>query len=165
MNPFNASTDPQRYAIWDRLVRADCEAFVAGDWDMIEDDFDHDHFEGIRCGNSADPANWQIAFPSLDHYRDSWLDASRLFCAKQFANGMTPRDAIFARTQLTRIDIAGDRALAHKQFQGTVPLADGSALSDRRQSLFRLHRRADSPWGWRIVGFLGQLPLHLPDDT
>ena len=25
----------------------------------------------------------------------------------------------------------------------------------------RLHRRSDSPWGWRIVGFLGQLPLEV----
>jgi hypothetical protein len=71
------------------------------------------------------------------------------------------RESIFARTHLTEIDIAVNRALCLKKFHGVIPLADGSAIADARQSLFRLHRRADSPWGWRIVGFLGQLPLHV----
>lgn len=161
MNPFDASTDAERHAIWDRLVRADCEAFVAGDWSMIEGDFDANNFEGIRCGNSANPADWQLAFPDLASYRDSWLAASKQFVGRRFAHGTTPRDAIFVRTHLNEIDIAGDRALCRKKFHGVVPLVDGSAISDARQTVFRLHRRADSPWGWRIVGFLGQLPLHV----
>jgi hypothetical protein len=159
VNPFDASSDPQRHAIWDRLVRADCEAFIAGDWGMIEDDFDAEHFEGVRCQNSANPDDWRIAFPDLAGYRDSWLAASKQFAARKFAGGVTPREAIFARTHLNTIDITGDRALCHKKFHGVVPLADASVLVDARQSLFRLHRRADSRWGWRIVGFLGQLPL------
>jgi hypothetical protein len=161
VNPFDASTDPDRHAIWDRLVRADCEAFVAGDWARVENDFDVDAFEGIRCGNSSNPADWHIAFADLAAYRDSWLAASREFLAKRFAGGVSHRDAIFARTHLSRIDISGDRALCHKQFHGKLALADGSVLGDARQSLFRLHRRADSPLGWKIVGFLGQLPLQV----
>ena len=161
MNPFDASSDSERHAIWDRLVRADCEAFVAGDWSMIEDDFDAEHFEGIRCQNSPSPSDWQLAFPDLPSYRDSWLVASKQFIGRELAKGMTPRDAIFARTHLNDIGIARDRALCRKTFHGVVPLADGSTLSDARQTLFRLHRRADSPWGWRIVGFLGQLPLEI----
>jgi hypothetical protein len=158
-NPFDHATDPERHAIWERLVRADGEAFVAGDWTAIADDFDADCFEGIRCGGSADPARWQLTFADLPAYRASWLTASKQFRAKPFAAGSGPRDAIFARTHLDRIDIAGDRALCHKQFYGSVNLADGTVLDDRRQTLFRLHRRANSPCGWKIVGFLGQLPL------
>ena len=159
MNPFDATTDAERHAIWDRLVRADSEAFIAGDWSMIEDDFDAEQFEGIRCQNSANPDDWRLAFPELADYRDSWLAASKQFVSRKFPGGITARDAIFARTHLNEIHIAGDRALCHKKFHGVVPLADASLLADARQSLFRLHRRADSPWGWRIVGFLGQLPL------
>ena len=162
LNPFHAITDRERYVIWERLVRVDSEAFVAGDWSMIEGDFDRDHFEGLRCGNSADPKNWHVAFADVDAYRDSWLDASRQFRAKKFANGVTHRQAIFARTHLTQIELAGGRALCHKQFHGEVKLADGSSLGGgSRQTLFRLHRQKDSSWGWRIVGFLGQLPLQI----
>jgi hypothetical protein len=161
-NPFHTIRDRERYVIWERLVRVDCEAFVAGDWAMIENDFDRDHFEGVRCANSADPDDWRLALADVDAYRDSWLDASRQFRAKRFANGITHRQAIFARTHLAQIEIAGSRALCHKKFRGDVKLADGTLLGGgNRQTLYRLHRRADSPWGWRIVGFLGQLPLQI----
>jgi hypothetical protein len=61
-NPFDAGSDPDRHFIWDRLVRADSEAFVGGDWGIIEDDFDAEAFEGIRCQQSANPDDWRIAF-------------------------------------------------------------------------------------------------------
>jgi hypothetical protein len=160
-NPFDPIAETERHAIWQRLVCVDGEAFIAGNWSMIEDDFDANAFEGIRCDHSADPTRWHLAFPDLASYRDSWLKASEEFRARQFVPGVTLRDAILARTHLTRIDIAGARALCHKQFHGDVPLADGTTLSGDRQSLFRLHRRADSPWGWQVVGFLGQLPLEI----
>jgi hypothetical protein len=57
---------------------------------------------------------------------------------------------------LDRIQIEGDRALAHKKFFGDVQLADGLTLADRRQTLFRLNKRDDV---WKIIGFFGQLPL------
>jgi hypothetical protein len=154
-NPFDQARDPDRHAIWDRLIRVDSEAFVAGDWARIADDFDGDHFEGLRCGESANPDEWTIAFPRLVDYRDAWLDASRQFLAKKFV-GLSPLEAVLRRCRLTQIDLAGDRALAHKKFSGPVPLADGSALSGSRQTLYRLHRQ---PGGWKIVGFLGMLPL------
>jgi hypothetical protein len=155
VNPFDHSADSGRHTLWDRLVRADSDAFVAGDWGAIEDDFDADSFEGLRCGHSSDPADWTIAFPTLASYRDNWLDLSRQFVARRFV-GLTPRQAIYARTHLLRIDVVGDRALCHKQFFGDLPLADGTALSGRRQTLYRAHRRRGV---WKVVGFLGQLPL------
>ena len=158
VNPFDATTDADRHHIWHRQIIADSEAFIAGDWSMIEDDFDAENFEGIRCNNSADPAKWEIAFATLDAYRDSWLAASREFVAKPFV-GITPLEAIYRRTYLDRIDTAGDRAICHKKFFGTIPLAGGSTLSASRQTLYRLHRKRGV---WKIVGFLGQLPLDEP---
>ncbi|HEV2296226.1 MAG TPA: hypothetical protein VGR35_20445 [Tepidisphaeraceae bacterium] len=154
-SPFYAASDPDRHYIWQRLIVADSDAFAAEDWSLIEPDFDADHFEGIRCHNSANPKDWEIAFPTLASYRDSWLSAAREFANKQFV-GLTNRQAIYARTRLDRIDIAGDRALCHKHFLGDLKLADGSVHTGSRQTLYRLHRRGGA---WRIVGFLGFLPL------
>ena len=106
--------------------------------------------------HSADPDDWKIVFPDLCSYRDSWPAASSEFRAKQFAMH-SHLEALLARTHLGEIDISGDRALAHKKFYGDVHLADGSQLADRRQTLFRLHRRNGM---WKIVGFFGQLPLY-----
>jgi hypothetical protein len=155
VNPFDPAADRDRHYLWERMVRADSESFVAGDWAAIENDFDAEQFEGLRCGQSSDPEEWHIAFPTLASYRDNWLDLSRQFLARRFV-GMTHRQAIFARTHLTRIDIAGDRALCLKQFFGDLPLVDGTALTGARQTMYRAHR---SGGVWRVVGFLGQLPL------
>jgi hypothetical protein len=155
MNPFDRQIDPARFEIWQRLVLVDCHAFATGDWSIIENDFDAEEFEGIRCFHSGDPDNWKIVFPDLASYRDSWLTASAEFRAKKFAK-LSHFDALLARTHLDAIEICGDRALAHKKFFGEVLLVDGSVLSDGRQTLFRLRRRDEK---WKIVGFFGQLPL------
>jgi hypothetical protein len=155
MNPFDGHTDPDRNYIWQRLVAVDCQAFAFGDWSMIEPDFDADAFEGVRCFHSMNPDDWRVVFPDLTSYRDSWLAASDEFRAKMFAR-LSHEEALLARTHLTTIDICGDKALAHKKFYGEVELGGGSLLADRRQTLFRLHKRRGV---WRIVGFFGQLPL------
>jgi hypothetical protein len=160
-NPFDPGVDPERYQIWQRLVAVDCEAFAVGDWSLIEDDFDADAFEGVRCFHSANPDDWKIVFPTLTSYRESWLAASVEFRAKRFA-ALSHLEALRQRTHLDSIDVAGDRAVAHKKFLGEVRLADGGLLANRRQTLYRLHRQR--PIGsamarWRIVGFFGQLPL------
>ena len=154
-NPFDPAADADRHFIWQRLLAADSDAFVLGDWSMIEDDFDADRFEGIRCALSSNPDDWTISFATLDQYRDNWLASSRDFRAKKFLD-MTAREAIYHRTRLTRIDIAGDRALCHKKFSGTIALEGAQTLSGSRQTLYRLHRIESR---WKIVGFLGQLPL------
>src|SRR4051812_117078 len=140
MNPFDQASQPDRNYIWQRLVVADCEAFAIGNWSLIEIDFDAELFEGIRCSHSINPDDWKIVFPDLPSYRDSWLAASKEFRAKKFA-GLSNLEVLLARTHLDDIDIHGTRALAHKKFFGDVPYDDGSILADRRQTLFRLHRR------------------------
>jgi hypothetical protein len=142
MNPFDATRDPDRHAIWQMLVLRDSEAFVAQDWSKVADDFDAENFEGIRCANSTNPDEWRIVFPRLENYRDAWLSAARDFATKSFP-GMTPLDALLARCRLEQIDIEGEMGLAHKKFLD-------------RQTLYRLRRRVGR---WKIVGFLGYLPL------
>jgi hypothetical protein len=155
MNPFDRQTDADRRQIWQRLVAADCEAFALGDWSMIERDFDAESFEGVRCFHSPNPDDWKLVFPDLASYRDSWLAASEHFRSKQFAKH-SHLEAQLARTHLDVVEINGDRALGHKKFFGDILLADGTVLADRRQTLYRLHRRGSD---WKIVGFFGQLPL------
>jgi hypothetical protein len=134
---------------------ADCEAFVNGNWSMIESDFDAEHFEGIRCFLSLNPDDWQVVFPDLASYRESWLAAAKEFVRREFAT-RTHLEALLFRTHLDRIDLHGECALAHKKFFGEVQFADGQSLDDRRQTLFRLRRGGGQ---WKVVGFLGQLPL------
>jgi hypothetical protein len=155
MNLFHHQSEAERHAIWQRLVMADCEAFAAGDWSLVENDFDADAFEGIRCFHSLNPDDWRVVFPNLASYRDSWLAASEEFRTKKFATH-SHLEALLIRTHLHEIDINGNRAVAHKKFYGDVPLADGTVLNDQRQTLFRLHKRDGV---WKIVGFFGQLPL------
>src|SRR5437868_5176628 len=93
INPFDAGADPDRHWIWQHLIAIDSDAFVLGDWSMIEADFDAENFEGIRCNHSADPDRWELALPRLSDYRDSWLASSREFLKKQFV-GLTHREAV-----------------------------------------------------------------------
>jgi hypothetical protein len=154
-NPFDPTVNPDRHYIWERLIRADTEAFVTSDWAMIENDFDAAQFEGIRCNHSTNPDDWTIVFPRLQDYRDSWLIASADFLKKKFLN-LTHAESIYRRCRLDRIDLLADRALVHKKFSGEVPLEGGQTLSGSRQTLYRLHRISGS---WKIVGFLGQMRL------
>jgi hypothetical protein len=155
LNPFDPAADADRHTIWQMLIIADSEAFIAGDWARIEGDFDAEHFEGIRCDHSTDPAKWRLAFAELHSYRDSWLNASREFLKKRFV-GRSHLQAVYDRTKLAEIAIAGDRALCRKTFSGELPLEGGSVLGGNRQTLYRLHRRGGR---WKIMGFIGQLPL------
>lgn len=157
INPFDKHHDTDRYQIWRMLVEIDSDAFAVGDWSLIEKDFDPAHFEGMRAMNSSNPDQWKIVFPKLNDYRDSWLDASREWRKKKFIH-LTQREAVYARTRLTQIDITADRALAHKKFLGDIKLEDGSVLTGSRQTLYRMHRQHGH---WKIVGFIGQLPLEL----
>src|SRR5262249_4216005 len=147
MNPFDRRSDLDRLEIWQRLVEADCEAFANGNWAMIEPDFDAENFEGGRCFHSLNPDDWQVVFPELASYRDSWLAAAKEFRDKKFAT-VTHLEALLHRTHLGQIDMCGDRALARKKFFGDVQFDDGKVLDDRRQTLFRLRRRGGE---WKIV--------------
>lgn len=155
-NPFTAASDPDRHAIWHVLIELDSLAFLQSDWQRLLPHFDEHDFEGIRCADSPDPYHWTISFAHLDSYRDQWLEAARQFRALQFRDH-TPAQALFSRCSLNKIDLLGDRGLAHKKFHGSIALADGTQYAPgERQTLYRLRKRDGL---WRITGFLGRLPL------
>ena len=155
-NPFDPTIDPDRHTIWHILIAEDSLAFVNSDWPRVAPHFDEHDFEGIRCADSPDPDRWALAFAHLENYRDDWLQAARQFRALQFKNH-TPAEALLSRCSLTRIDLLGDRALAHKKFHGSLPLQDGNQYAPgHRQTLYRLRKQQGL---WKITGFLGRLPL------
>jgi hypothetical protein len=135
-NPFDAASDPDRHFIWQRIVAADCEAFVTTDWPMIEPDFDAEHFEGIRCFASMNPDDWHLVYDTVNGYRDAWLEYSKNFRAKRFRRPHLPsgnlsphtparhRDRRLARPvpqKIHRRPIARKRFYAHRQHADAVP--------------------------------------------
>ncbi|MCD7059139.1 hypothetical protein [Pelagibacterium xiamenense] len=151
-NPF-AATDADRRAIWEMLVPRDIDAFLSANWSMVADDFVAEGFIGIDGRRAPNPDDWRLGFPSLDAYRDEWLRQAADFAQQEFAED--PRAAIFATTNLTEIEIAGDLALAHKKFNGGIKRADGGYDEMRWQTLYYCRRHEER---WKISGFTGYMP-------
>ncbi|APO78272.1 hypothetical protein AM571_PC00534 (plasmid) [Rhizobium etli 8C-3] len=151
-NPF-PSSDAARHSIWEMLVSRDIEAFLAGDWSMVENDFVEDGFIGIDGRKQLSPDKWRLAFPSLAAYRDEWLRQARAFAKESLAEDA--RTAIFATTTLEDIEIEGGMALVRKKFDGGIAKTDGSRDVMQWQTLYycRLHEGR-----WKISGFTGYLP-------
>lgn len=148
-NPF--PHDPDRNEIWDMLVRRDIEAFVAGDWSMVENDFDADGFFAVDGRGSGNPDSWRMSLPTLADYGEVWLADSR-----SVAGAVDDlADVLYAATTLRDIEISGDRAVAHKKFDGVAHRRDGSRLVLRWQTLYQCRKRDGR---WRISGFVGFLP-------
>ncbi len=149
-NPF--PDDPDRAAIWDMLVPRDIAAFVAADWSMVADDFVSGGFYGMNANKSPDASDWTIGFPTLEAYRDEWLRQAAQSRATRYAEDLS--DGIHRATSLTRIEITGDMALAHKRFDGTIRLADGGSDRLNWQTLYVCRREAGR---WKIAGFVGYM--------
>ncbi|RJE78914.1 hypothetical protein [Paracoccus sp. JM45] len=159
-NPFDAQ-DADRSAIWDMLVTRDINAFVAADWAAVQDDFIAANFTGISGHFQADPDGFDLAYPTLEAYRDDWLEQARDFGAQNAAGAYAgdPRDGIFNATRLEQIEIAGDTALVRKKFDGALPRTDGTSERMNWQTLYWC-RKVDGRW--KISGFVGYLP-HIQD--
>src|ERR1700728_1256392 len=148
-NPFPA--DPDRAGIWEMLVERDIRAFVAADWSQVAGDFLPESFFAVDGQLHANPDSWRLGLSSLDSYRLSWLEQS---------NGLRDTVAgleagLYAATTLRDIEIDGDKALAHKKFDGQVCRHDGAVVPLRWQSLYMCRRVAA---GWEVAGFVGYLP-------
>lgn len=150
---FDAAADPDRAAIWEMLVSRDIAAFVSQDWEMVAGDFARDGFFGIDGGKSDDIARWNPRFPTLGAYRDEWLRQARE--TADVVDKDRVEGELHALTDLSRIDIAGDFAVAHKKFDGAVTLRNGGVDRLKWQTLYFCRREAGE---WRIQGFLGYLP-------
>jgi len=148
--PFPAD-DPDRREIWTMLVTRDIAAFLAGDWSAVEDDFAAGFF-GVDANRSADPDQWRPRFDTLTAYRDEWLRQAA--ATADSADLPNAARALHAATTLTRIDVTGDLAIAHKKFHGFMPLRNGGAdfLNWRTQYVCRREGGR-----WRIAGFIGYM--------
>ncbi len=151
-NPFS-SHDADRYALWDMLVRRDIEAFIAKDWSMVEKDFIAEGFMGIDAHHSDNPDMWRLQYPSLEHYRRSWLAQSHEFMSRCL--GKDPKQALYLATVLRDIEIKEHTAVAHKKFDGRIPVIDGEPIELRFQTLY--YCRKIGPV-WKAIGFVGYLP-------
>ena len=152
-NPFPA-TDPLRRGLWEMLMTRDFVSFLAADWSAMEPDFWAAGFCGIDARRSSDPARWSIAYPTVESYRDEWLRQAGQFERYRF-DGIDKLDFLYASSRLDRIEIVGNRALAHKMFDGSATTVDGQEVVLRFQSIFHLARIDDV---WKIAGFVGYLP-------
>lgn len=149
-NPF--ANDADRAAIWEMLVRRDIEAFVTQDWDMVSGDFDEQRFLGIHAHNSANPDDWDAAFPALSVYRDEWLRQAAESATTAYAEPLSA--GIHRATRLAEIDITGEVAVARKKFDGTIKRADGTDDRLNWQTLYFCRKAGDR---WKITGFVGYM--------
>jgi len=170
-NPFNQQ-DPDRYAIWEMLVKRDIEAFNNNDWEAVAGDFIEEGFMGIDACSSANPDSWDLSFPDLISYKQFWLDQSAGFSATDWEDD--PKKKLYEATTLRDIDISEDSALVHKKFDGAIKKKNGRTDVLNWQTLYRC-RKVDGKW--KITGFTGFLPhpmgkthaarpaVELPDDA
>jgi hypothetical protein len=150
-NPF--PNDADRSAIWTMLVPRDIKAFVDADWSMVEDDFLAEDFMGINGNRQDNPDGWTISFPTLANYRDEWIRQAQE--GQRVAYAEDQEAGIHRATSLTEIEITGDRAVAHKKFDGEIKLADGGVERLNWQTLY-LCRKVERQW--KLTGFIGYLP-------
>lgn len=150
-NPF--TDDPDRSAIWTMLVPRDIAAYVKADWGMVENDFVAEDFVGIHGNKTDNPDGWTISFPTLSDYRDEWLRQAHE--GQKVAYAEDPEAGIHRATSLTEIEITGERAIAHKKFNGEIKLADGGVDRLNWQTLYFCRKVKGQ---WKLTGFVGYLP-------
>lgn len=155
INPYDATVDADRHALWQALIARDSDAFVAADWSLCDGDFAHDRFEGISAHGSLNPIDWTLRYPTVESYRDEWLEMAKRYLKVPLA-AVSHRELLYRMQKFAKVEIVGDRAIVWKQFQADEPLTNGDRYSISAQSVYRLHR-VDGQW--RIVGFVGYLPL------
>ncbi len=150
-NPFPGDED--RSTIWTMLVPRDIKAFVNADWSLVEGDFVAEDFMGINGNRTGNPDGWTISLPRLDLYRDEWLRQAHE--SQKVVYAEDPEAGIHRATSLTEIEITGDRAVAHKKFDGEIKLADGGVDRLNWQTLYFCRKVGGE---WKLTGFVGYLP-------
>lgn len=151
-NPF--PKDPDRHEIWEILMRRDFESFLDADWPRTAADFLEDEFQGIDAGKLANPDHWRLRFPGLDTYRAEWLRQAEEFRQVEL-RGIGKLDFLFQSTVLRDIEIAGERAVARKKFDGETQTVQGNPVRLLWQTLYFLKKKDGR---WKITGFVGYLP-------
>ena len=150
-NPFDVG-DLDRHELWTMLVERDIAAFVAGDWETVAGDFAVAEFSAVDAGGQSDPDRWSLSFATLADYRASWLAQSEQFRR----NYDEPAGVLYAATTLDHIEVVGERALAHKTFDGWAVSRSGRRSRLAWKTIYQCRRDGGR---WRISGFIGYLPL------
>lgn len=131
------------------LITRDIDAFVAGDFDRVRDDFD----ERLFTAYSGAGGIVTLAYPDLDSYRTEWLAQARAF---RDVDPAVLAEELRAAQRITRLQVRGGRALATKVFDGEVLASEGrTALHWTTYYFLRADDREDR---WLITGFVGYLP-------
>ncbi|KXF82010.1 hypothetical protein [Enterovibrio coralii] len=151
-NPFK-DADADRAEIWDMLVAKDILAYTKADWSMVENDFLEDEFFAVNAGFDNDPGKWNLAFSRFENYRDSWLEAAKASVETEYAEPL--EEAVHKLTTLKQIEIKDGKAIARKQFDGTIQVVGKEPEVLKWQTLYYLKK---TEAGWKIVGFTGYLP-------
>jgi len=151
-NPFNQH-DPDRYDIWEMLVKRDIEAFINNDWEAVAGDFVEEGFMGIDARSSSNPDSWNLSFPNLKSYKQFWLDQAANFTGTNWEDA--PGEKLYEATTLRDIDFSENSALVHKKFDGAIRKKNGLTKLLNWQTLYRC-RKIDGQW--KIAGFTGFMP-------
>lgn len=154
-NPYYADADWR--ALWEILIARDSDAFAAADWAICDGDFAHERFEGISANGSFDPINWSLRYPTVESYRDDWLQMADRFLNVPLS-AVRHRELLYRMQTFAKVEIADDRAIVWKQFWADEPLTSGERYQISAQSVYRLHRIDGR---WKIVGFVGYLPMEV----
>jgi len=152
INPFNQH-DPDRYSIWEMLVKRDIEAFIENDWEAVAGDFIEEGFMGIDARSSDNPDSWNLSFPDLKSYRQFWLEQAANFTGTDWEDD--PKKKLLEATTMRDIDISGNSALVHKKFDGAIKKKNGRIELLNWQTLYRCRKVKGQ---WKITGFTGFLP-------
>ncbi len=158
-NPFNQH-DPDRYDIWEMLVKRDIEAFINNDWEEVAGDFIEEGFMGIDARSLSNPDSWNLSFPDLKSYRQFWLDQAANFTGIDWEDD--PGEKLYEATTLRDIDISKNSALVHKKFDGAIRKKNGYTERLNWQTLYRC-RKIDGQW--KIAGFTAFLPHPMGKDV
>ncbi|MEE9427285.1 MAG: hypothetical protein V3V25_03965 [Paracoccaceae bacterium] len=151
-NPFD-QTDPERAAIWDMLVYRDIQAFSTNNWPAHAECFLSEQFFGIDAQGTMDSDKWRLGFATLAEYKPNWVGSAQQAAAK--TNPENLRRAHFDATDMTQIDVNGDQAICHKNFDGSVTYDDGSLERLLWKTIYQC-RKVDGQW--RVGSFIGFLP-------
>ena len=158
MNVAATYQAPEEYTsdeklIWQVLIYNDFVAFCSENWKLIADDFIEDGFFGIDGKKSTNKMEWCLTYDSLSAYKKDWIAQSKDFNKKTFLEN--PLDVLFTTTKLVKIEIVGNSALVHKEFNGVFRLENEAPISLDWISLFVM-RKFDKKW--KIASFTGYLP-------
>ena len=153
-NPYSREKDPDRWELWELIVRRDSEAFVRKDWAMINADYDRENFIRAKAYGSGNPHDWRIVSPDLETERNDWLKDAEAFL-KLPLKDISQRELIFKMSRLEHIDIKGDWAFCIKQFAANELLQDGGRYIVACESL-KIARRIGGKW--KLAGAIAYLP-------